>query len=607
MLVLVWRTAYEPVSEPPSTASVADLWGEARIDWGAEGDVLIDASNPHAATAALGFVHGWSHPATMVLLRQAALGQMGEWFGEQALAADSLARVLGLATLAESSLQGLTIEDVAALSAYADGVAAAWAHRSIPLRQEFLLLRQIPEPWLPWHTLAVERLLYYLAADVACAPVPTFCKADRALRTLLHIHGFGGSLAWVVRDDTTTVLFQRHVYGSIAKPVFQEVTVQTGGVEDYSGASIVGTPFIVGGSNAHRSWAVLLGRDLEVAEELLAPVPRAHERIRDSQGREHLVAYARGAGRLQVAEAGDSTAWTLKWAGFNAGSDIGAWRALVSGRGPISFAVHGGVLLLMESGHSDWRVVGQPAIRLESAMGILLSRDPWAAHLTSPDSTWAEVLPWLSDLYSVYASRVLPVLLAAVDEQAVMRSSRAQSALIYLRNWDYRYERSSIGATLFAEWTQAYHSMTGDTLGITGFDERALIPALETAVRHLVTNHGPRDAEWRWGSVNPDRRHFVMARSKIGARMNSYAPRQWPGQGHGSTPRWGPTPTGASGLVPTASFEMWHVAPGGTTFGVRRRLGAKQGSSVWQPSARRDVAVVDTIPSLVIHTTILRR
>ncbi len=603
-MLFAWWVAHAPVSRPPSAASLPGLRGEANITWAEAGDVQIDAPNRLAATASLGYVHGWNHASMMEHLRRAAFGRLAEWFGHKAIPADSLARSLGLALMAEESFAGLAREDQDHLTAYAAGVSAAWTHPSIALRREFLVLEHAPEPWLPWHSLAVERLIGYLAAELDCTPAVAFCRADSTLRKIVHLHGFGGSLAWAVSHDSVATLYQRHVYGNTALPVFQEAMVRVRGLPPVFGATLVGTPYFVGGQSHHGSWAVLLGSAGHLTHGAWLPLPVRHERILDDQGGEHISSFSRTAGRLRVAATSDTTAWVLTWPGLAIGSDIAAWRALPEGR-DVPFRLFAGAQIRLDT-LGRWRAVGRPAVRLESPQGILISRDTLAVHLSAPDSTWLETPKWVANTRSAYAETVLPALLAAVSEQQITHSSRVDSALTYLMNWDYRYSRSSIGASLFAAWTNTYHEEAGVHFSEASAEAGLVVASLEKAVQVLSAQYGPNQIKWRWGALHPDRRYFAAAHAPHGATLSRFAPLEWPGQGHGSAPRWGPSTIGSGELVPSATFELWHPARWHGKFAVRRRLHPESSFLRHRGQLGREVPIY-SLPSQAAYTTTLKR
>ena len=214
---LLWHLAYAVESDPPEETHIEGLDAEVLIFWGQEGDVRIRAESESDAIAALGFVHGHARAWPVTMWRQAALGRLAEWFGPSAVAADRLVRRLGLADTALETYARLGTDELRLLGAYATGFNAALDSGIPQLRKEFVLIGHEAEPWLEWHTLAVERLMAWLATR---RPAPDalehmgphasdFYEDDLVLREMLRLHGFQNSIAWSSRGT----IFQRLVHG----------------------------------------------------------------------------------------------------------------------------------------------------------------------------------------------------------------------------------------------------------------------------------------------------------------------------------------------------------------------------------------------------------
>ena len=203
----------------------------------------IRAANEHDAFFAQGFVTAQDRLWQMDYDRRRALGRWAEWAGPSALAEDRLMRRFRLEHAARADLEVTSPEARAMVEAYTDGVNAFIATTaSLPI--EYALLDATPEPWLPWHCLAVykvrnmmmgtyemklwrARLALVLGPDKASALMPG--AADRTMVTLppgeiaqgpplesldelaaaaaqcneLEEIG-GGSNAWAISGDMTT-------------------------------------------------------------------------------------------------------------------------------------------------------------------------------------------------------------------------------------------------------------------------------------------------------------------------------------------------------------------------------------------------------------------
>ena len=93
----------------------------------------------------------------MELDRRRAAGRWAEVVGEVAVARDAFLRRLDLTRSARRDLEALGPDARAMLAAYARGVNA-WLGSAATLPVEFALTGVRPEPWEPWHSLAVYKL-----------------------------------------------------------------------------------------------------------------------------------------------------------------------------------------------------------------------------------------------------------------------------------------------------------------------------------------------------------------------------------------------------------------------------------------------------------------
>lgn len=137
--------------------------------WGrSEADVL----------RAQGFLHASERAWQMELLRRTAQGRLSELFGEVALDADRLARVLDLWGMARRGVEALPAPERRLLEAYVEGVNEGlrrWRGRP-PL--EFLLLRVRPEPWAAEASVAIGKLMALDLSQPWSAELGRFAAAD---------------------------------------------------------------------------------------------------------------------------------------------------------------------------------------------------------------------------------------------------------------------------------------------------------------------------------------------------------------------------------------------------------------------------------------------
>ena len=133
-----------------------------RDEWGIP---HIRAATAHDAHVALGFVHAQDRLFQMDLNRRRAIGRSAEWLGSAAAPADILVRRLGMEAACRRDVAALGPDATAMLDAYAQGVNA-FLSSGAPLPVEYGLLGATPEPWEPWHCIAVMRRLGLLMGSV---------------------------------------------------------------------------------------------------------------------------------------------------------------------------------------------------------------------------------------------------------------------------------------------------------------------------------------------------------------------------------------------------------------------------------------------------------
>jgi len=114
---------------------------------------------------AQGLVHAQDRLFQMELNRRRALGRAAEWLGPPAAAGDVLARRLGVEAASRRDAAALSPEARAMIEAYAAGVND-WIAQAPALPEEYSLLGAEPEPWEPWHCIAVMRRLGLLMGSV---------------------------------------------------------------------------------------------------------------------------------------------------------------------------------------------------------------------------------------------------------------------------------------------------------------------------------------------------------------------------------------------------------------------------------------------------------
>lgn len=513
--VLLWYLAYGLGTSAPRQIAVDGLERPVEVDWQENGLTRITAEDELDQYRGLGYVHGSRRTWSTILWRQTAVGRLGHWFGEDLLAVDSLTRRLGLAELAQQSYRQLSAEDQERLQAYAAGMNAALRHPPAETEPNLMLFNLQPEPWEPWHALAVERLYAWLSTPTpptdslqqASPEVRSFFEADSSLRSWIHVHSMQHSSAWVASDSAGTHLFRRYVYGSTALPLLQEVALQRPDSTYLLGASLPGTPFFPAGQTQDRAWVLLPDSDAQLTRSTWPDTSRnpTYDRLESADGTEHLLRIWRRSDllffsrpqrdtALQVSDtasvAGDTLApagpedWALQWSGFQPTTDLQAWNALATGSTPSFMLQNGGGLALQPGG--QWTLIGTPEHTISLPTGLLIGNDTWIETVGGYLDTLAQrsgtnVLAWRDDCFSAWAAEETPQLVASVDSVQDELSARMGSALTYLRNWNHTYARSSIAASIFEWWASLYENRTGDIPGSaetdTLFSEEAPPPS----------------------------------------------------------------------------------------------------------------------------------
>lgn len=603
-------------TSPPTEQPIEGLSDRVSIEWSEEGPVEIEASETMDAFAALGYVHGMNHGWTVALWRRTARGTLSEWFGEKTVSLDRHSRRLGFARSARKAYDSLPPSDQQRLESYSRGMTAALHSQRVHNLDPFLVLGETPNSWEPWHTLAVQRLLAWIATDPATVESSSekqrtsFGATDRLLRRWLQLHGWNRSITWAARpsnDTARTLLFSRHVLGATAEPVMQEVALHGSESTSIMAATVPGTFLFPTGTTGTQAWTRLLSSPATVEHVPLdtTQLRQWYERISPSNSDEQIFRVRRHGDHLLLnirtapppspsrdttarvqADPSDSvtvapdTAVVLTWPGLSTRSDISAWTQLLPAQDAsaemvsdtASFYLFRNEGLDVDSS-GQWTVRGRPPVvenRRENGF-VLLGRASWAHYqaqslnalqqTSSPDGN-----RWSTSDSSTWAASLLPDLLP--DVAIYSSGSPYAEGLSYLQNWDYKYESSSIGAAVFDHWMREYRHEIGhlptapDTTYLAAPRRRS---TFREAIDTLVARYGSDVRRWRWERIAPDRRHFPMwaADSLVAADLEElsntqYAPLDRPGRGHASSLAGGPSlvNTPPLGPAPTA-WEGW--------------------------------------------------
>ncbi|MDX1741936.1 MAG: penicillin acylase family protein, partial [Rhodothermales bacterium] len=258
-LLVLSYFAYVIDSGPPDEIVVNALEGPSQVLFAEQGTATVTATNLDDAMAGLGYAQVASRTWPLLLYRAAATGRFAALAGPAGVAVDEMVYRLGIGESAEAAYTGLDTRERRLLDAFASGINAGLTEAPITRDPSLVLSGHLPEPWLPWHTLAVERLFGWLA--VRTRSVEDF---PDPIRTALGLHDFGESTIVSSEWPSEPGLFVRYVWGSSALPVLFETSVDGAGSEPVRGACLIGTPFFVAARNGDRAWSFLLDQDAVV-------------------------------------------------------------------------------------------------------------------------------------------------------------------------------------------------------------------------------------------------------------------------------------------------------------------------------------------------------
>ena len=570
---------------PPGNVRAATISTPTQIVWHENNHATIKTGDIESAITALGVAHASQSTWQMALWRQTATGSLTQWFGSNLLHMDQFTRRLRMAALAQQTYATLPPEHKKLLQAYTEGVNAVLLDRQNIAQDEFALLGIDPTPWEPWHTLAVERLFAWLsvnlpASDSLVNHMPgsywSVIKArDLDLRLWLQIHSFDHSLAGMWPADTTngTIMYHRLVHGSSAISVFQEVSIQLSGNEPIHTASLPGTLSLYSGISPSRTWFILPSSQVQIREfPANRDIQVLHERIVNSDNTESLIVLRATPGwLLPEQEVLQDSIPTLFWKGLEEGTDITAFVDLLSGNPP-SFSLIDGNGLLTEA--SEWTLLGSPAEVHPLDDGIVIGNAEWTTYLVSrlnhllSDPPAASPERWPADCINTWAEEKATFLLYDyLLRRAQFTDPTYTDALTYLRNWDFAYNKSSIGATLFESWLGAMpDSLYNQAVSLELSPSNPLPARLwQQAIDSLGVQFGSDLSQWRLEATTPIYRGYPawinyprFAHDQMHLSNTLFAPLTFPGQGHAATLCWGSF-VSQQGLTVSSRWDSWAV------------------------------------------------
>ena len=327
-------------------------------------------------------------------LRRRALGRLAEVLGPEALDSDRRSRILGFGALAAAEWRGIAPEAAEALEGFAAGVNA-WIDESrgrLPV--EFEILGYEPEPWTPYHSLALQRAFLWqltgrlenlaagemarrvlgatLVADFLTteSPEETILPRDSARATPGFVaaaatggaDAAGGSNNWAVapsRSASGRAMLATDPHLPFALPTGLHVAHLSGGGYEVAGATYPGWPGVKFGHNDRVAWGItnLVASPRDLYVETLNPANSSQYRgdggWADFERRQETIAVrgaepvgleVRSTARGPVVDelvpalpGSEGTALSLRWVGQERLGDLQALLDVCRARDWVSF------------------------------------------------------------------------------------------------------------------------------------------------------------------------------------------------------------------------------------------------------------------------------
>jgi hypothetical protein len=375
------------------------------------------------------------------------------------------------------------------------------------------------------------------------------------LRGWLHLDHFENSLsgAWQSpAEPNTFTFFTRTVYGDAVAPLFQEIEIALPDRPGVFVASIPGTLLFFTGYSPSLTWSILPSSTVEPRlEPHLDPPDIGYDRLVNRDGSEILTRLKHYDGMMLLDEPADSSgaALALHWNGLSVGTDLPAFMALLEGRDAPLRLFDGDGLAADTSG---LRVLGAPDTTFALPHGLLVGKSVWtpylAAHLDSLIRTrnpMAAPGAWPRNCYNRWAAAHTIELLDRIPGPYSFDGIVYQDAFTYLRNWDYEYAASSIGASIFEHWLAQLTSAPAAGTENSPIDVDP-IESFQRAVDELTATYGEDLSRWRLEVTRQGRRQFAgwpadsaFAPYDASLSLTRYAPLAFPGRGHPATLCWG--------------------------------------------------------------------
>jgi len=300
--------------------TVAPLDGKARLSGlSAEVSIVkdtygiphIEAENRRDAIMALGWTHASERLWQMEVLRMAAQGRLSEMFGEKTVSSDRFLKTLDLAGASIASSGVIREDTLDYLQAYADGVNQ-WIKRdrsgfepALPI--EFIVLGHSPDPWEPWHSIAVLKIMALTLDSNMDEEIGRLTLAGKGFnpRQIDEVYASGP------RDNPPLLPDLRELYGFSDEgklaSVDSEVPLATAPWQLQLPAS---NNWVISGARTE-SGAPLLANDPHLALTSPSTFYLAHLKYRDDGRQQNIIGGSLAGTPLILSGRNDNLAWGL--------------------------------------------------------------------------------------------------------------------------------------------------------------------------------------------------------------------------------------------------------------------------------------------------------
>ncbi|MFK7847248.1 MAG: penicillin acylase family protein, partial [Rhodothermales bacterium] len=280
------------------------------------------------------------------------------------------------------------------------------------------------------------------------------------------------------------------------------------------------------------------------------------------------------------------SSYALYWNGFTEGTDSFAFIAMLAGDKPTLNLLKGDGLWQQDQ---QYVLLGEPAYSYSLSGGVLVSSDQRAFHIASHLDSLASAKPallnpklWPGECYNPWAAQYAPPLFTEIASQPTLQMTPYNDAITYLRNWDFSYTSSSIGAAIFEKWLAnlglsgtlnrlPIATNTDSTANSTvqvppDFESAQLVSTFKRTIDSLSASFGDDLSQWRLEKTQPVQRYFpawsadsLFSADDSPLSKTNYAPLVFPGKGDVATLCSGSFNSPGYGTV-SAQWDIWSTS-----------------------------------------------